>query len=166
MADAIASSSTSSAPVFADPARVYVVSGGSSASSTNHGASFNSTSLPDLLRRSGSSNKRVQRRRRPGDRSKAALAQDAELAKIELIQDFEFPEASNRIRSSDDGRYLVATGTYKPQIRVWECEQLSLKFERHTEAENVDFLVSILSFPFLPLFRERKEGSKARRWRR
>ena len=37
--------------------------------------------------------------------------------------------------------HIMATGSYKPQIRVWECEQLSLKFERHTDAENVDFLV-------------------------
>lgn len=63
------------------------------------------------------------------------------LNKIELIQDFEFPEASNKLRFTRDGLHIMATGTYKPQIRVWECEQLSLKFERHTDAENVDFAV-------------------------
>ena len=30
--------------------------------------------------------------------------------RIELIQDFEFPEASNRIKVSADGNYAVATG--------------------------------------------------------
>jgi hypothetical protein len=30
--------------------------------------------------------------------------------RIELIQDFEFPEASLRLKSSRDGQYLVATG--------------------------------------------------------
>ena len=30
--------------------------------------------------------------------------------RIELIQDFEFPEASNRIKVSTDGNYAVATG--------------------------------------------------------
>jgi len=123
--------------VSSEPCRVYVVSGGSSSSSTsttNHSGSANSTSLPDLLRRSGSSNKRKKRR--------SALAVDEQLSKIELIQDFEFPEASNKITSTRDGLNIVATGTYKPQIRVWENDQLSLKFERHTDAENVDFKVS------------------------
>jgi len=135
-----------------DPARVYVVSGGSSRN--NDVATSNSTSLPDLLRRSGSSNKRTKRRPNT-KKAKASEARDAEIARIELIQDFEFPEASNKIRTSEDGSFIVATGTYKPQIRVWECDQLSLKFERHTEAENVDFVVSVISFQ-----RECGEGSK------
>lgn len=112
-------------------ARVYSVSGGTS--SAPEQASYNSTSLPDILRRSGSSNKRKKR--------KAAIENDKILSKIELIQDFEFPVASNKIRCTNDGMHIMATGSYKPQIRVWECEQLSLKFERHTDAENVDFLV-------------------------
>lgn len=116
-----------------DPARVYTVSGGSS--SAPEEASYNSTSLPDILRRSGSSNKRKKR--------KAAIENDQILSKIELIQDFEFPVASNKIRCTHDGLHIMATGTYKPQMRVWECEQLSLKFERHTDAENVDFIVRI-----------------------
>jgi ribosome biogenesis protein ENP2 len=124
-----------------EPARVYIVSGGGAATSGAAGTSFNSSSLPDLLRKSGSSNKRKKR--------KTALKNDEILNRIELIQDFEFPEASNRITATRDGQCIVATGTYKPQIRVWDCEQLSLKFERHTDAENVDFLVSracLLSF--------------------
>jgi ribosome biogenesis protein ENP2 len=35
----------------------------------------------------------------------------------------------------------MATGTYKPQIHVYDFEQLSLKFDRHTDAENVDFVL-------------------------
>lgn len=31
-------------------------------------------------------------------------------SRVELIQDFEFPEASNRIKVSRDGNYAVATG--------------------------------------------------------
>ncbi|PWZ01845.1 WD40 repeat-like protein [Testicularia cyperi] len=116
-----------------EPARVYTVSGGGAASAGAAGTSFNSSSLPDLLRRSGSSNKRKKR--------KTALKDEEILSRIELIQDFEFPEASNRITASRDGQTILATGTYKPQIRVWDCEQLSLKFERHTDAENVDFLM-------------------------
>ena len=33
----------------------------------------------------------------------------------------------------------MATGTYKPQIHVYDFSQLSLKFDRHTDAENTDF---------------------------
>ncbi|KAJ1021170.1 hypothetical protein NDA16_003956 [Ustilago loliicola] len=120
-------------PAAVEPARVYTVSGGGAVTSGAAGTSFNSSSLPDLLRKSGSSNKRKKR--------KTALKDEEILSRIELIQDFEFPEASNRLTATRDGQSIVATGTYKPQIRVWDCEQLSLKFERHTDAENIDFLM-------------------------
>lgn len=129
-------------PAAVEPARVYTVSGGGAATSGAAGTSFNSSSLPDLLRKSGSSNKRKKR--------KTALKDQEILSRIELIQDFEFPEASNRLTATRDGQSIVATGTYKPQIRVWDCEQLSLKFERHTDAENVDFLVSCHPLIWLP----------------
>jgi len=58
-----------------------------------------------------------------------------------LIQDFEFPEASNKIKCTADGNYTVATGVYKPQMRVYEFAEMSMKFERHTDAENVNFEV-------------------------
>lgn len=61
--------------------------------------------------------------------------------RVELIQDFEFSEASNKIKLTKDGQYAMATGTYKPQIHVYDFNNLSLKFERHTDAENVDFLI-------------------------
>lgn len=59
--------------------------------------------------------------------------------RIELVQDFEFPEASVKLKQTPDGRFLMATGVYKPQIRVWEMAQMAMKFERHTHAENVAF---------------------------
>ena len=63
------------------------------------------------------------------------------LGQLELIQDFAFPEAAARIRTTPDGKYAVGTGSYKPMMKVWDLEQLTVKFERVTEAENVDFLV-------------------------
>ena len=72
---------------------------------------------------------------------------------IELIQGFEFPEASIRIKTTRDGQHAVATGTYKPQMKVWDLGQLSQKFERHTDAENIDFIVRKSSFiPSCDLF--------------
>ncbi|KAG7887864.1 hypothetical protein KL936_003882 [Ogataea polymorpha] len=73
---------------------------------------------------------------------KRALKNDIDYQnRVELIQDFEFSEASNRIRVTRDGQYAMATGTYKPQIHVYDFANLSLKFERHTDCENVDFLL-------------------------
>ncbi|KAK9479100.1 WD40-repeat-containing domain protein [Lipomyces japonicus] len=70
------------------------------------------------------------------------LRNDAEYSsRIELIQDFEFSEASNKIKVSPDGQYAMATGTYKPQIHVYDFAELSLKFARHTDTENVDFII-------------------------
>jgi ribosome biogenesis protein ENP2 len=63
--------------------------------------------------------------------------------RIELIQDFEFPEASLRLQTSRDGKYILATGVYQPRMRVFELSELSMKFERHTDAENVQFTVNL-----------------------
>ncbi|KAH6583630.1 hypothetical protein BASA60_001349 [Batrachochytrium salamandrivorans] len=60
-------------------------------------------------------------------------------SRIELIQDFEFPEASLRIQATRDGNYIMATGVYQPQMRVFELGQMAMKFDRHTDAENVQF---------------------------
>jgi ribosome biogenesis protein ENP2 len=63
------------------------------------------------------------------------------LGQLELIQDFTFPQAAIKIKTTPDGLYAVGTGTYKPMMKVWDLEGLSVKFERVTEAENVDFVV-------------------------
>lgn len=70
------------------------------------------------------------------------LKKDADyMNRVELIQDFEFSEASNKIRVTPDGQFVMATGTYKPQIHVYDFSNLSLKFDRHTDSENVDFTI-------------------------
>lgn len=97
----------------------------------NGAASGSSSSLPDWL----------TRKRAVKEKGKLAVRETVE-GTLELIQHFEFPEASNRVKVTRDGHHAVATGTYKPQLRVWDLDQLSLKFERHADSENVDFLVS------------------------
>lgn len=73
---------------------------------------------------------------------KRSLKDDLEYQnRVELVQDFEFSEASNKIKVTRDGQYAMATGTYKPQIHLYDFANLSLKFERHTDTENVDFLI-------------------------
>lgn len=73
---------------------------------------------------------------------KKALRYDVDYQnRVDLIQDFEFPEASNKIKVTNDGQYAMATGTYKPQIHVYDFSNLAIKFSRTTDAENVDFVV-------------------------
>ncbi|KAL1747387.1 WD40-repeat-containing domain protein [Schizophyllum fasciatum] len=102
--------------------KVYTVNGATAGSSS---------SLPDWLTR---------KRAAKGKSRKRAVREHVE-GTIELIQGFEFPEASNRVKTTRDGHSVIATGTYKPQMRVWDLDQLSMKFERHTDAENVDFVI-------------------------
>lgn len=59
--------------------------------------------------------------------------------RIELIQDFDMPALSDRIRVSKDGQYVLATGIYKPRLRCYDLHNLGLKFERCLDAEVVTF---------------------------
>jgi len=110
-----------------DNVRVYTVNGAATGSSS---------SLPDWL----------TRKRAAKGKGKRRVIKDQIEGTIELIQGFEFPEASNRVKTTRDGHHVIATGTYKPQMRVWDLDQLSLKFERHSDSENVDFAVRELVF--------------------
>ncbi|KLJ09939.1 hypothetical protein EMPG_14635 [Blastomyces silverae] len=73
---------------------------------------------------------------------KRSLKNDPEYAnRVELLQDFEFEEASQCIRVSEDGQWVMSTGTYKPQIHTHYLPHLSLSFARHTVSLNTTFLL-------------------------
>ncbi|KZZ96737.1 WD repeat protein [Moelleriella libera RCEF 2490] len=94
---------------------VYTVSGASTA-----------RPLPDWLAR----------------RRKRSLKSDSDYQnRVELLQDFEFEEASNCIQVSEDGNWVMSTGTYKPQIHVHNLPQLGLSFARHTNSLNTAFVL-------------------------
>lgn len=81
-----------------------------------------------------------------GARATAAEKRDRrkrELASrdTDLLHDFAFPTVSSRVKRSPDGRFVFASGTYPPQIHVYDTDELSLKFKRHVTAEIVDFQV-------------------------
>jgi len=57
--------------------------------------------------------------------------------RIDLIQDFHFPTAANTLKVSPNGEFVVACGTYKPQMKMFELSQLGMKFERHMDAEGI-----------------------------
>ncbi|KAK5163885.1 Small ribosomal subunit biogenesis [Saxophila tyrrhenica] len=75
-------------------------------------------------------------------RRKRSLKKDSEYAnRVELLQDFEFEEASQCVRVSEDGEWVVSTGTYKPQIHTHYLPHLSLSYARHTNTINQTFLL-------------------------
>ncbi|KAF8325776.1 WD repeat-containing protein [Cantharellus anzutake] len=102
-----------------EPAKVYTVNGAAAGSGM---------SLPDwLVRKRAAKSKGRKREHIQGT--------------IDLIQDFGFPEASIKIRVTRDGHNAIATGVYKPQMHVYDLDQMTLKFERHSDIENVDFQI-------------------------
>ncbi|CAO2831618.1 unnamed protein product [Amaranthus hypochondriacus] len=71
-----------------------------------------------------------------------ALRKDKDyMRRVELIQDLRFETATTKIKATPDGEFLIASGIYPPQVKVYELRELSLKFERHLDSEIVDFQV-------------------------
>lgn len=57
--------------------------------------------------------------------------------RIELIQEFDMPDSCGTLRMTPDSQYIIATGTYKPRIKCYEVNNLSVKFERCFDSEVV-----------------------------
>lgn len=49
------------------------------------------------------------------------------------------PGVSTSLRVSKDGQYIMAAGIYKPRIKCFDVNNLSLKFERCLDSEVVTF---------------------------
>ncbi|KAI5583666.1 hypothetical protein BDE02_06G030300 [Populus trichocarpa] len=47
----------------------------------------------------------------------------------------------SRIKATPDGEFLIASGIYPPQIKVYELREFALKFERHFDSEIIDFQI-------------------------
>lgn len=74
------------------------------------------------------------------EKNKKSLRYNEEYRKrVEIIQDFEFPTASTRIRVSQDSNYIAASGVYPPQTRIYDTNELSMKCQRNFNAEVVQF---------------------------
>ncbi|KAI1732694.1 hypothetical protein Ddc_01577 [Ditylenchus destructor] len=61
--------------------------------------------------------------------------------RIQLMQDCEMPCVSHTINFTPDGKYMFASGTYKPTVKCYELSELSLKFERGLDADVVKMIV-------------------------
>ncbi|KAI3518373.1 hypothetical protein L1887_07029 [Cichorium endivia] len=71
----------------------------------------------------------------------SVLIQSSTLNSVDLIQDLRFETATTRIKATPDGEFLIASGIYPPQVKVYELRELSLKFERHLISEIINFQV-------------------------
>ncbi|KAL7128478.1 hypothetical protein ABFS83_14G319700 [Erythranthe nasuta] len=63
------------------------------------------------------------------------------LQRLELVQDLRFETSTSRIKVTPDGEYLIASGIYPPQVKVYQLGQYSLKFERHLISEIINFQI-------------------------
>jgi len=74
------------------------------------------------------------------NKRKSSLRYDQDFRRrIELIQDFDFPIASTQVQMTPDQLYIIASGIYPPQIKIFETSQLSLKCMRGIDSEVVKF---------------------------
>ena len=59
--------------------------------------------------------------------------------RIDLIQDLDYHTSSQRLRISDDNRYLITSGLYPPMVIIYETAELSMKCERGIDSEVIQF---------------------------
>eukprot|EP01129_Flabellula_baltica_P003639 TRINITY_DN13397_c0_g1_i1.p1 TRINITY_DN13397_c0_g1~~TRINITY_DN13397_c0_g1_i1.p1 ORF type:complete len:654 (+),score=170.15 TRINITY_DN13397_c0_g1_i1:26-1987(+) len=57
--------------------------------------------------------------------------------RLELIQDFHFPVACGSLEYSPDGKFMIASGLYPPQVKIFELGELSMKVSRNVDCEIV-----------------------------
>ncbi|PHU05243.1 hypothetical protein BC332_26065 [Capsicum chinense] len=77
----------------------------------------------------------------PPKKLRALRKDPSYMQRVDLIQDLRFETATTRIKVTPDGEYLIASGIYPPQVKVYELRELALKFERHLVSEIVNFQV-------------------------
>ncbi|CAF0888131.1 unnamed protein product [Adineta steineri] len=76
------------------------------------------------------------------DDKRKKLKKEADVKqRIELIQGFEMPMLSSSITMTRDGQYIFVTGAYKPRVRCYDVNELSLKFERCFDHECIQMKV-------------------------
>ncbi|KAL8459694.1 hypothetical protein ACS0TY_036152 [Phlomoides rotata] len=75
----------------------------------------------------------------PPKKLKAQRKNPDYLQRVDLIQDLRFETSTSRIKVTPDGEYVIASGIYPPQVKVYELRELSLKFERHLISEIINF---------------------------
>ena len=73
-------------------------------------------------------------------KKKKKLKEDEAFRKrVELIYDFTFRDSSQHLEVTDDGEYIIASGLYKPMIKIFDLNEVSLKCERGIDSEIIKF---------------------------
>lgn len=84
------------------------------------------------------------------DKKRTALRYDDDYRRrLELLQDFDFPQSCTNVKVTPDQQFIVATGMYAPQAKVFELHQLSMKCVRGQDSESV--AMEVLSDDFSKL---------------
>ncbi|CAD6194183.1 unnamed protein product [Caenorhabditis auriculariae] len=76
--------------------------------------------------------------------------------RIQLIQDFDMPDVSHTINITPDGKYVFASGSYKPFIKCYDLSNLSLKFERGLDADVIKMIVLSEDFSKLVILEQER----------
>ncbi|KAI3443172.1 WD_REPEATS_REGION domain-containing protein [Psidium guajava] len=105
------------------------------------GGNLKSTSINGVKLYSVSSQQRSLATWLPPKKLRALRKDKNYMQRVELIQDLRFETATTRIKATPDGEFLIASGIYPPQIKVYELRELAVKFERHLDSEIIDFEV-------------------------
>ncbi|CAL5050590.1 unnamed protein product [Urochloa decumbens] len=75
-------------------------------------------------------------------KKKRSLRKDKEYQRrLDLIHDLRFETATTKIKLTPDDQYVIASGIYPPQVKVYELKELSMKFERHMISEIINFQI-------------------------
>ncbi|KXZ56503.1 hypothetical protein GPECTOR_1g450 [Gonium pectorale] len=74
-------------------------------------------------------------------KKKSLRKNDEYRRRLELVQDFGFKAAAQRIKITPDRNYIYASGYHPFSVRCFDLANLSMKFERNLDAEVVDFCV-------------------------
>ncbi|XP_065335729.1 nucleolar protein 10 [Cloeon dipterum] len=73
-------------------------------------------------------------------KSKASWKKSVEYQRqITLIQEFDMPAVSSTVKVTPDGQSILATGIYKPRVKCFDVNNLSMKFERCFDSEALTF---------------------------
>ena len=82
------------------------------------------------------------------EKKRRSLSTDVDYRRrIELLQDFDFPTASQKVRVSHDGEYVIVAGTYPPQIKGEKAICCAEFLERVGEAFKAVWARGGLPFP-------------------
>ncbi|XP_004514900.1 uncharacterized protein [Cicer arietinum] len=77
----------------------------------------------------------------PSKKEKSHRAVKSYTQNVQLLEDLRFTTATTKIKATPDGEFIIASGIYPPQVKVYEVRELGLKFERHLDSEIIDFQV-------------------------